>query len=132
MSTGSNQQDLKFLQVDCEKIVCTCCQPTCFDSEIIERMRDISDIEDIILWKSPRTAQNMAMSWYTFEDSSGYGDLETFSFERFALASLYFATNGDQWTSSNNFISEKVECTWEGIFCDKNEVISEIVLRKLF
>ena len=129
-STGSYQKDLKFLQVDCEKVACSCCQPTCFDSEIIERMRVMSDIDEIILWKSPRTAQNMAMSWYTFEDSLGYDNLESFSFERYALAVLYFATNGDQWTSSDNFISERAECEWEGIICEKNDGISEIVLRK--
>ncbi len=130
-STGSGLWNLKFLQVDCKMVVCNCCQPTCFDTRIIEKIQSVSDVEDVILWKSPRTEQNMAMSWYTFIDILGYNDLESFSFERYALATLYFATNGKNWSQSTTFLSGRNECTWEGVICDKNGSVRQIILRKL-
>ena len=61
------------------------------------------------------TYQNKAFSWL----------LETFSFpsetddyqikQKYILASLYFATGGENWTHKYNFLSPDMhECTWKG------------------
>ena len=32
--------------------------------------------------------------------------------QRYALTTLYFATNGEQWTDGLNFLSQNDECDW--------------------
>jgi hypothetical protein len=52
--------------------------------------------------------------------------------QRFVLASLYFATDGDSWTGKYNFLSKTHECDWNngenGVFCDSDEKVSEVTL----
>lgn len=123
--------NLKFLDVDCEKVQCTCCSPSCFDDEVIEKVSLLSSTDDVIFWKNPRTPQNVAMSWYTYDDTLGYQNSESFSIQRFSLAVFFFASNGAQWTSLQGFLSGEKECSWGGIVCDESsQTVEEINLRK--
>ena len=130
-ATGSGLMDLKFLEVDCEKVQCTCCSPSCFDNDAVEEISLLSNTDDVIFWKNPRTPQNLAMSWYSYDDTSDYQNSASFSIQRFALAVFFFASNGAQWTSSKGFLSGDDECSWEGIICDESsQLVEEINLRK--
>jgi len=50
---------------------------------------------------------------------------------RFALTSLYFATNGEEWYHQNNWLNEdKDVCHWEGVSCNDAEDVIKVVLSK--
>jgi len=73
--------------------------------------------------------QFRAYAWLV-EDSEfggGYTD-EKRLLQRYALATLYFATNGVHWTKSDNWITLADECDWFGISgcedADTEEIIS--------
>lgn len=55
--------------------------------------------------------------------------------QRFALANLYFATNGDEWKDQLNFVSKKNVCKWNdrssGVFCNDNNQVANLVLPDL-
>ena len=73
--------------------------------------------------------QGQALQWITNEDPASidpctYPTVE----QRFALATLYFATEGDSWLGSEYWLSEEPECAWLGISCDDDEKVEAIVL----
>eukprot|EP00590_Aulacoseira_subarctica_P001708 CAMPEP_0172422956 /NCGR_PEP_ID=MMETSP1064-20121228/9061_1 /TAXON_ID=202472 /ORGANISM="Aulacoseira subarctica , Strain CCAP 1002/5" /LENGTH=500 /DNA_ID=CAMNT_0013164063 /DNA_START=108 /DNA_END=1611 /DNA_ORIENTATION=- len=40
---------------------------------------------------------------------------------RFALANLYFSTNGQSWTNNNNWLTVNSICIWFGITCNSDQ-----------
>jgi len=54
--------------------------------------------------------QNKAYFWLVATDLSGMTD-ET-KIQRFALATLYYSTNGDDWTNNGLWLTEQDECDW--------------------
>jgi hypothetical protein len=52
--------------------------------------------------------------------------------QRFILANLYFATQGDGWTKTYDFLSKKHECEWNdgehGVFCAPDQKVSSVSL----
>jgi len=61
------------------------------------------------------TPQNRAMSWLLYEDA--FNDAEQAGV-RWALASLYYGWQGDNWVSAENWLSSEDACEWEHITCD--------------
>ena len=54
--------------------------------------------------------------------------------QRYALASLFYTTDGPRWTKTDSWLSAADECFWyttaeSGIFCDSNGNVMEINLR---
>ena len=44
--------------------------------------------------------------------------------ERAALKDLYESTKGNEWTDSENWLSEHTfGCTWKGVVCNENQTI---------
>lgn len=65
----------------------------------------------------PSTLQHMAWKWL-----QGDANLETFSTEtilqRFALATLFYSSNGASWNNSTHWLDSGEECNrWYGLFC---------------
>ena len=60
---------------------------------------------------SPESPQNRAFEWL-----SSNTDVSTFSdtkkIQRYSLATLYFATEGDKWSNQQGWLSDDDECTW--------------------
>jgi hypothetical protein len=98
-----------------------------------ESFNSIFGDDDILIYTSPESLadesspQFMAWSWLTIEDAAGVtlenGNSTSEIQERFAAATLYFATGGDNWVSHLNFLSEESICNWNdgnstGIFCE--------------
>ncbi|CAB9510079.1 Leucine Rich Repeat [Seminavis robusta] len=118
--TGS----LERLCVDCyrfECICCSCCRDTLlalFDS----RSPDYRMIESAYAYLPVRiaAANPQAFDWWTqpAERQSTYSHDARFG--RFALASIYFATGGENWTNTGNhrWLSHESACTWENYECN--------------
>jgi hypothetical protein len=72
-------------------------------------------------WLNPDSPQSLAVSWLVGnEEAENYNDQQLL--QRYVLASLYYSTNGENWSQSS--ISWNVEwteeCTWWGIECNSN------------
>ena len=60
----------------------------------------------------PTTAQAQAYQWL-LEDPFAETYTDARLLQRFALATLYFATNGDDWYNATNWVSYELhECEW--------------------
>jgi hypothetical protein len=82
-----------------------------------------SGLSDLIvllsdLWPDGRSAlsdlsspQFRAAQWLSEEPNFGsYSDRRTL--QRYVLATMYFATKGDQWTNSDGWLTTENECNW--------------------
>lgn len=62
--------------------------------------------------QTPGTPQNDALYWLANNNT----DLDTYSDERkiqrYALATLYLSTNGDDWTDNADWMTDRSECLW--------------------
>ena len=61
--------------------------------------------------RTPSTPQNRAFNWL-----AANSDLETYTnkriVQRYALATLYFSTNGDSWMTKERWLDNGDECSW--------------------
>jgi hypothetical protein len=48
--------------------------------------------------------------------------------ERFAAATIYYATNGQTWTESTGWVTSADTCNWLGVTCDNNDVVTKLEL----
>ena len=91
-------------------------------SGVSEYMR----MRDVIVSASPsskmaiddkNSTQSRALHWLFVSDSSGLSDLRLV--QRWALASFYYATNGDSWVVNQGWLQHNDECDWFGVHCDQ-------------
>lgn len=71
------------------------------------------------------TPQAKAMAW-SLEDRTKYNvEVPARVGVRYALATLYYSTNGDNWLNNTNWKSGH-ECLWNGVYCelDENNIVS--------
>jgi len=83
------------------------------------------------------THQHEALIWLAesdplrLEPTSPIGEI----LQRFVLANLYFATNGNEWTNQFHFFSKKNVCQWNdktsGVFCDDNSHVSKLLFPEI-
>jgi hypothetical protein len=74
------------------------------------------------------TPEEQALDWLinddplqlTLEQTLGSRRLS----QRFALLTLWFSTNGPEWSDMNGWLNDEEECNWRGIACDQDVVIS--------
>jgi hypothetical protein len=48
--------------------------------------------------------------------------------QRYALATLFYSTNGNSWYSKTNWRSNRDECAWYAVYCDANDSIEHLFL----
>ena len=90
-----------------------------------------------------RSPQSRALNWMVYEDplqlEPPRSAIETNKIaQRFALTVLFYATGGEKWVSSHNFLSGEDECDWNsvderGYFsgagqCDRDGFITTVAL----
>jgi len=81
----------------------------------------------------PASPQGMALQWISFDDPAQVNPCTYATVQqRFALATLYFATDGENWSGSEYWLSGEPECSWLGIACDDDDQVESIALCKLF
>ena len=76
-----------------------------------------------------KNALEKAMFWSIMDDPAQPKPDDPWLIPRFALAALYFATGGEQWTVQDNWLTIASACNWHGVYCDRfNNYIREIDL----
>jgi hypothetical protein len=67
---------------------------------------------DSNVWEDDSSPQFLALTWLANNDTVDERDIPRVE-ARYALATLYFATNGDEWKDNLQFLSPNVhECHW--------------------
>ena len=70
------------------------------------------------------SGQSKALTWLTFEDSMQLDPTDENLLQRYALATIYFATQGERWYISHNWLTDADECVWSidngGVSCHAN------------
>ena len=86
-----------------------------------EAIRNIvEDLSDADLLDDASSPQNRALRWITDEDEAALVETNPPRIkQRYILAVLYFATNGDSWSNKFNWLSKDHECDWNGVGYDK-------------
>lgn len=79
----------------------------------------LSPTTDRVLLRDPTTPQGMAYDWMLNQDPVFAVDPCYYptTEQRYGLLTLYFATNGAQWTNSSGWLGGSSECTWAGVVC---------------
>jgi len=89
-------------------------------------------------FSSKDTPQFKAAEWATGEGSAGLSSTDPRMLARYALATLYFSTQGDEWTTCGRdatkcarteWLTNDNECDWFAIQCDDG-VINNLFFRK--
>ena len=110
-------------------------------------MAVLDTVADPILLRDPTTSQGKAANWLIGEDELLVcpDDDSCALIQRFALAVIYFATNGDGWLQcsanplatdfcglenpfigASRFLSGESECKWAGITCDPQLCVTKV------
>lgn len=103
-----------------------------FDGNSLKPLSD-ADVKTIIekitpnkpLLNDPDSAQAKAMMW-ALEDRLKYNvEVPVRVGVRYALATLYYATNGARWVNNTNWLNGH-ECLWTGVYCElgSNNIVS--------
>jgi hypothetical protein len=100
--------------------------------------RGISPVE---VFANPATAQFRALDWLANDDVLRYmPDSERWSkkiVQRYTLATIYYATNGQGWKNTLYFLSNRDECDWNRVYmgyfsgagrCNKEGLITALAL----
>jgi hypothetical protein len=94
---------------------------------VLSRVSDTSALEDA---SSP---QSSALAWISGLDPMEFDPCTYPTIEqRYGLATFYFATIGNDWIKSDNWLSAKSECEWFGVTCAEpdNAIVEKLQLRK--
>jgi hypothetical protein len=95
----------------------------------------LEEVTESSILEDPTTPQGMAFEWIVKTDpaqidppsSSDNNDNDVAAVkQRYAVASFYYSTNGNDWTNSNGWLSSIDECTWVGLNCNGDGSIVEI------
>ena len=115
--------------------VCPGLSPQARSFGIREMLLEITSEEALDTVGSP---QFQAAQWLMDDDARSIcPTAENLVIQRFALAALYYSTDGDKWKfcsaekgdcSEERFLSEASVCDWYGIECNNNLRVTEVKL----
>lgn len=108
-------------------------------------MAIIETVSDPMLLQNDTTSQGQAIQWLINEDKANRCPDNPKLIQRWAMATFYFATGGEQWfrcsrntsatdncganppfAGDDRFLSERNECFWAGIKCSVDGCVTEI------
>jgi len=77
------------------------------------------------LLQDPNTPQGVAFNWILSADEAQIDPCASpeVSTQRYALATFYYATEGDTWIDNNGWLSGSNECSWFGITCNSDSIL---------
>jgi hypothetical protein len=84
-----------------------------------------------LLTKEKESAEYKAMKWIIDNDPLSLDPTNQSTqntnriTQRFALATLFFASLNEQWSKTTNWLN-KDECTWYGVTCEENTLVTQI------
>ncbi|KAL3939029.1 MAG: hypothetical protein SGBAC_006176 [Bacillariaceae sp.] len=89
--------------------------------------RDLGRLDDVLeallplstreVMTDSSSAQHMALQWLALSDPAQLDPEDENLSERYLVALLYFSTKGDNWFTSDNYLSGRSVCDWKGIIC---------------
>jgi hypothetical protein len=80
---------------------------------------------------TPSQSQISALVWMASEDPMDWSSLtDQEIIERYALVQIYYSASGDIWFNTNEWLSEFHACTWYGIACSKDALVTDLMLGK--
>ena len=95
--------------------------------------KTLEDVTESSILENPTTPQGMAFDWIVKTDpaqidppSSSDNDIAFTIKQRYAVATFYYSTNGNDWTNSNGWLSSTDVCAWVGLNCNDDGSIVEI------
>ena len=88
---------------------------------ITNKIASVSDISDT------DSSQYKALQWVLNNDTIYSSDLEVY--QRYALMTLYYSTDGDSWKDNTKWGKSITECYWYGVECAEENVV-KLNLRK--
>lgn len=107
-------------------------EPTVFNcASPVGRTADINTIvNEISGTPTVGTPEYQAYDWLLNTDNTfGCGNGIISLRQRYILAIFYYMTNGDTWSRSDNWLQIGVpECTWFGVVCDSNGLVTSLEL----
>lgn len=79
--------------------------------EIVMILTSVSNLDSL---NDRESHQHQALSWM-MENVSFTSDFDTYQIkQKYILAVIYYATNGEQWIHQYDFLSDSHECQWKG------------------
>jgi hypothetical protein len=104
----------------------TSCEDIPRATALIDALLEVTDAEILI---SSETPQGKAGTWLLISDPASV-DPCTYPtlLQRYALATLYFATEGDDWIDNTEWLLGEHECNWEKVSCDESLETTELML----
>jgi Leucine-rich repeat (LRR) protein len=92
--------------------------PTSSDC-LLQQLSEVTPIEQLI---DSSTPQGQAFDWIKNTDTLDVEDPCNYPMikQRYGLVTFYYATNGENWTSSTNWLSDAGECSWFGVKCERD------------
>jgi hypothetical protein len=91
----------------------------------------LSPISGAATFNDSSSPQHKAAWWLASTDGLELDfSLEVFDkvVQRYILALLYYALDGDNWTSRKNYVTDSASCLWGGTSCDAEGLVIEIDL----
>ncbi|OEU22923.1 L domain-like protein, partial [Fragilariopsis cylindrus CCMP1102] len=86
----------------------------------------LAELTDIT---TPSQSQISALVWMASEDPMDWSSLtDQEIIERYALVQIYYSASGDIWFNTNEWLSQFHVCTWYGIACSKEELVTDLML----
>ena len=94
-----------------------------------EKLLEVTDGDILFDEDSP---QGQARVWLLDTDPANV-DPCTYStlHQRYALATFYYATRGDEWIDNTEWLKGFHECDWTKVTCDESFMLTELVIGKL-
>jgi hypothetical protein len=124
---------LQNVEVDCTKVQCDCCSECSPVADTLFELLVSVSLDGGQALSNISSPQYAALEWLRSPVNAGFSSQQTL-IQRYALASLYFSTAGDAWTTSSSWLTNTDECLWftsesGGDVCDSNGNYININLR---
>ena len=81
---------------------------------------------------TPSVSQISALVWMSSEDPMDWSSISDEEvIERYALVQIYYSLSGENWSNTNEWLSEFHACTWYGVGCSVKRVVTDLMLGTL-
>jgi len=78
---------------------------------------------------TPSISQISALVWMSSEDPMDWSSISDEEvIERYALVQIYYSLSGENWSNTNEWLSEFHACTWYGVGCSVKRVVTDLML----
>jgi hypothetical protein len=79
----------------------------------------------------PSQAQVSTLLWMSSIDPMDWSKMTNREvIERFLLVEFYYSTEGDLWSTNNEWLSELHVCFWFGVSCSADDLVTDLMLGK--